>query len=84
MDEALKSTAYFADPLISWQRVSNEKFNGLLPQYIPKKNPLAAVTTDELEMIQDRIYHQSRKRLGLKLRTKKVLHHSLGSVALRT
>jgi IS30 family transposase len=55
VDDALNSTAYFADPFASWQRGSNENFDGLLRQYIPKKRPLSTVTSEELKMIQDRI-----------------------------
>ena len=83
VDEALKSTAYFADPYASWQRGSNENFNGLLRQYIPKKRPLSTVTTDELKMIQDLINHRPRKRLGFKT-PHEVFHQSLKRVALRT
>ncbi len=79
VDEALKSTAYFADPFASWQRGSNENFNGLLRQYIPKKRPLSTVTTDELKMIQDRINHRPRKRLGFKT-PYEVFHQSLKRV----
>lgn len=66
VDEALKSMAYFADPFASWQRGSNENFNGLLRQYIPKKRPSSTVTADELKMIQDRINHRPRQQLGFK------------------
>jgi IS30 family transposase len=83
VDEALKSTAYFADPFASWQRGSNENFNGLLRQYIPKKRPLSTVTADELKMIQDRINHRPRKRLGFKT-PYEVFHQSLKRVALHT
>ena len=82
VDEALRSTAYFADPYASWQRGSNENFNGLLRQYIPKKRPLSTVTADELKMIQDRINHRPRKRLGFKT-PHEVFHQSLNRVALR-
>lgn len=83
VDKALDSTAYFADPFASWQRGSNENFNGLLRQYIPKKRPLSTVTSDELKMIQDRINHRPRKRLGFKT-PYQVFHQSLNRVALRT
>jgi len=66
-----------------WQRGSNENFNGLLRQYIPKKRPLSTVTTDELKMIQDLINHRPRKRLGFKT-PHEVFHQSLNCVALRT
>jgi IS30 family transposase len=82
VDEALRSTAYFADPYASWQRGSNENFNGLLRQYIPKKRPLSTVTNDELKMIQDLINHRPRKRLGFKT-PHEVFHQSLKRVALR-
>jgi len=44
IDTALQLTTSFADPFASWQRGSNENFNGLLRQYIPKKRPLSTVT----------------------------------------
>ena len=83
VDNALKSTAYFADPFSSWQRGSNENFNGLLRQYVPKKRLLSTVTDEELIMIQNRLNHRPRKRLGFKT-PHQVFHQSLKRVALRT
>jgi IS30 family transposase len=82
IDTALKSTTYFADPFASWQRGSNENFNGLLRQYIPKKRPLSTVTNKELRMIQDRLNNRPRKRLGFKT-PNEVFMQSLNRVALR-
>jgi IS30 family transposase len=55
MDEALKSTAYFAVPFANRQRGSNENLKGLLRLYIPKQRSLLTLTVDELKMSQDRL-----------------------------
>jgi IS30 family transposase len=66
IDAALNSITYFADPFASWQRGSNENFNGLLRQYIPKKRSLSTVTDKGLRMIQQELNSRPRKRLGFK------------------
>jgi IS30 family transposase len=81
IDTALQSTTYFADPFASWQRGSNENFNGLLRQYIPKKRPLSTVTDKELRMIQEELNSRPRKRLGFKT-PNEVFMQSLNRVAL--
>ena len=40
--------------------------NGLLRQYIPKKRRMETVTEEELTMIENRLNHRPRKRLGFK------------------
>jgi IS30 family transposase len=67
IDQFLGSTAYFAHPFASWQRGSNENYNGLLRQCFPKNRYLFTVSDAELKIIEDRLNHRPRKRLGLKL-----------------
>jgi len=82
VDLELGSTIYFADPFASWQRGTNENFNGLLRQYIPKDRPLSTVTQEELKMIEKKLNHRPRKRLGFRT-PHEVFHESLNRVALR-
>lgn len=82
IDQALSSKAYFSDPFASWQRGSNENLNGLLRQYIPKKRALSTVTEKELKMIEQRLNHRPKKRLGFKT-PYEVFYQSLTRVALR-
>jgi IS30 family transposase len=82
VDAALDMQTFFADPYCSWQRGSNENFNGLLRQYIPKKRCMQTVTDEELAMIENRLNHRPRKRLGFKT-PHEVFHASLNRVALR-
>ena len=83
IDQALKSTGYFARPFASWERGSNENFNGLLRQYVRKKRSMNTVDEDEITMIQNRLNNRPRKRLGFKTPSE-VFHQSLKRVALRT
>ena len=83
IDQALQSTGYFARPFASWERGSNENFNGLLRQYVPKKRSMNTVDEEEITMIQNRLNNRPRKRLGFKTPSE-VLHQSLKRVVLRT
>ena len=83
IDQTLKSTGYFARPFASWERGSNENFNGLLRQYVPKKRSMNTVDEEEITMIQNRLNNRPRKRLGFKTPSE-VLHQSLKRVVLRT
>ncbi|MDH4449487.1 MAG: IS30 family transposase [Rhodoferax sp.] len=82
IDDALGSTSYFARPFASWERGSNENFNGLLRQYVPKKRKMENITDEEIRMIENRLNNRPRKRLGFKTPSE-VFHQSLSRVALR-
>lgn len=81
IDEALGSTSYFARPFASWERGSNENFNGLLRQYVPKKRSMESITDEEIRMIENRLNNRPRKRLGFRTPSE-VFHQSLRRVAL--
>ena len=76
------STGYFARPFASWERGSNENFNGLLRQYLPKKRHMANLADKESKVIENRLNNRPRKRLGFRT-TAEVFHQSLSRVALR-
>ena len=83
IDLSIGILTYFADPYCIWQRGSNENYNGLVDQYIAKKRRMESVTDEELTMIENRLNHQPRKRLGFKT-PHEVFHASLNHVAVRT
>jgi transposase, IS30 family len=81
--KALKCKTYFADPYRSWQRGSNENYNGLLRQYIPKLRRMEEIEKEELIMIENRLNNRPRKRLGYKSPSQ-IFTASLRRVALHT
>ena len=54
---------YFATPYHSWERGSNENFNGLLRQYLPKRTSMAGLTQQRCDAIARQLNSRPRKRL---------------------
>ena len=65
IDEALGSTGYFARPFASWERGSNENFNGLLRQYVPKMRQMANITDEEIKMIENILNNRPTQTIGI-------------------
>lgn len=57
---------YFARPYHSWERGSNENYNGLLRQYLPKGCCMKALTQRKCNDIALQINDRPRKRYGFK------------------
>jgi len=57
---------YFATPYHSWERGSNENFNGLLRQYLPKRKSQAHITQKDCDALAKKLNSRPRKRLGYK------------------
>ena len=55
---------FFAKPYSSWQRGSNENYNRLVRQYVPKKIDFNYVTHDYIEYVERQLNNRPRKRFG--------------------
>lgn len=64
MAKALEADIYFAHPYASWERGINENTNGLIRQYFPKGTDLRDVTTEQAQMVMERLNNRPRKTRG--------------------
>ena len=69
--EAVKESTdvqfYFTTPYHSWEPGSNENFNGLLRQYLPKRTSQAGITQSDCDRIARKLNTRPRKRLGYRI-----------------
>lgn len=64
LEQRFPLKVYFATPYHSWERGSNENFNGLLRQYLPKGSCMRAVTQARCDQIANDLNNRPRKRHG--------------------
>ena len=62
LEQRFPVKVYFATSYHSWERGSNENFNGLLRQYLPKGVCMRNVTQAQCAHIADDLNHRPRKR----------------------
>lgn len=62
--DALGVQVYFANPYHSWERGVNENTNGLIRQFIPKKQNLKELDEKFVSSVQENLNNRPRKSLG--------------------
>ena len=53
---------YFAHPYHSWERGSNENFNGLLRQFFPKGSDFSGIRSQQVDLAVNLLNTRPRKR----------------------
>ena len=81
LEQRFPVKVYFATPYHSWERGSNENFNGLLRQYLPKGTCMSNVTQAQCDHIADDLNNRPSKRLRLQ-HARRAVSSKLISVAL--
>jgi IS30 family transposase len=66
IEEQTSVKFYFATPHHSWERGTNENTNGLIRQYLPKRQSMAHLTQDLCDALADKLNSRPRKRLNFK------------------
>jgi len=64
LERATGTRFYFATPHHAWERGTNENTNGLVRQYLPKRESMAHLTQYECNRIAAKLNRRPRKRLG--------------------
>jgi IS30 family transposase len=66
LEQATGTRFYFATPHHAWERGTNENTNGLIRQYLPKRQSMAHLTQHACNRIAAKLNQRPRKRLGFR------------------
>ena len=64
LERATGARFYFATPHHAWERGTNENTNGLVRQYLPKRQSMAHLTQHDCNRIAAKLNRRPRKRLN--------------------
>ena len=64
LERRIGMTVYRAYPYHSWERGSNENWNGLIRDFFPKGTDFATITNEEVKRVERNLNHRPRKRLN--------------------
>ena len=64
IERTTEARFYFATPHHAWERGTNENTNGLIRQYLPKRQSMASITQYDCNAIARKLNRRPRKRLG--------------------
>ncbi len=64
IEQATDARFSFATPRHAWERGTNENTNGLVRQYVPKRQSMAHLTQQDCTAIARTLNQRPRKRLG--------------------
>ena len=64
LEKKIKMDVYRAYPYHSWERGTNENFNGLVREFFPKGSNFANITKKEIKRIENLLNNRPRKRLN--------------------
>lgn len=63
LERKIGMVVYRAYPYHSWERGSNENWNGLIRDFFPKGTDFATITDEDVKRVERNLNHRPRKRL---------------------
>lgn len=64
LEKKIGMNVYRAHPYHSWERGSNENYNGLVRDFFPKGTDFATISDKDVARVEKNLNHRPRKRLG--------------------